>query len=311
MKIGIPRALLYYDHYPLWSTLLETLGYKLVLSPPTNKGILDLGVSLALDEACLPVKICYGHLAAVQDKVAALFLPRMVSLGPDQYLCPKLMGLPDMVRPVLKTNLLSPVVDLRRGNKGLARELAATLGCGFRQVSAAVARGFKAQEEFCQRMQEQKLTPLEAMAGESSMWGEGRLKIGLLGHPYLLYDSFLNMNLLSFLQGRMIFPLTAEMLPQWQIQHSLTQLPKKLFWSMEAKIMGSGLAFLEEGVDGIIHLSSFGCGPDAMIGELMSIWASKQGVPLLELNLDEQTGQAGVETRLEAFLDMLQRRCPA
>ena len=88
MKLGIPRALLYYDHAPLWSTLLEGLGFELVISPPTNKAILDLGVNRAPDEACLPVKICYGHLAALEEKVDALFLPRMVSERPKTFFCP-------------------------------------------------------------------------------------------------------------------------------------------------------------------------------------------------------------------------------
>ena len=309
MKIGIPRALLYYDHYPLWSTLLEALGHEVVLSPPTNKAILNRGVSLALDEACLPVKICYGHLAAVRN-VAALFLPRMVSEKAGTFLCPKLIGLPDMVRPSLDGELISPVVDLRKGRKGLIRQLACCLGTGYKQVQGALAEAEEAQRQFLRRMQQDKLTPQEAMSGQNSC-RRGKLTLGLLGHPYLVYDSFLNMNILSFLQRRDLFPLTAQMLPSEKIQRCAQQLPKKLFWSLEAQIMGAGIAFLEEKVAGIIHLSSFGCGPDAMIGELMNLRARSSGVPLLELNLDEQTGQAGVETRLEAFLDMLQRRCPA
>jgi predicted nucleotide-binding protein (sugar kinase/HSP70/actin superfamily) len=311
MKIGIPRALLYYDHYPLWSTLLEALGHEVVLSPPTNKAILNRGVSLALDEACLPVKICYGHLAAVEDRVAALFLPRTISQGPGMYLCPKLMGLPDMVEPTLGAKLLSPVVDLRRGERQLFRELAGVLGAKFGEVRRAFAQAQRSQEVFRRAMQEQKLTPQEALAGGSCSFGEGRLKIGLLGHPYLLYDSFLNMDLFAFLRERQIFPLTPQMFSPQRLQAALAQLPKKLFWLQEGEIMGAGLVYLEEKVDGIIHLSSFGCGPDAMIGELMALRAQGCGVPLLELNLDEQTGQGGIETRLEAFLDMLKRRCPA
>lgn len=311
MKLGIPRALLYYDHAPLWSTLLEGLGFELVISPPTNKAILDLGVNRAPDEACLPVKICYGHLAALEEKVDALFLPRMVSERPKTFFCPKLMGLPDMVRPELAAELFSPLVDLRRGKRELIRQLSDTLDRGQRQVREALGFAERSLNRFLKKMQEEKLAPLEALAGRSLRRKASQRQIGLLGHPYLLYDSFLNMGLISFLEERGFFPLTAQMLPPQQIQRCAEKLPKKLFWSMEAEIMGSAIAFLEEQVMGIIHISSFACGPDAMIGELISLRAKQSGTPLLELNLDEQTGQAGLQTRLEAFLDMLQRRCPA
>lgn len=96
--VGIPRGLLFYEYYPWYRTLLEGLGAEVVVSPDTSKYILDQGVEAAVDEACLPVKIFFGHVSHLKDKVDHLFIPRMVSVCPYEYTCPKLLGLPDMVK---------------------------------------------------------------------------------------------------------------------------------------------------------------------------------------------------------------------
>lgn len=66
--------------------------------------------------------------------------------------------------------------------------------------------------------------------------------------------------------------------------------------------MGS-IATHQNQVDGIILLSAFPCGPDTMVNEVLTRRIS--GVPLLNLILDEQSGFAGIETRLESFLDII------
>ena len=62
LKIGIPRAFLYYRYHTLWETFLEELGVDFIVSPPTNKAILNAGSICAIDEACLPMKIFLGHV---------------------------------------------------------------------------------------------------------------------------------------------------------------------------------------------------------------------------------------------------------
>ena len=56
-------------------------------------------------------------------------------------------------------------------------------------------------------------------------------------------------------------------------------------------------------MDGVILLSAFPCGPDSMINELLT--RRIKDVPILNLVLDAQSGTAGVETRLESFVDII------
>jgi predicted nucleotide-binding protein (sugar kinase/HSP70/actin superfamily) len=53
---------------------------------------------------------------------------------------------------------------------------------------------------------------------------------------------------------------------------------------------------------------AFGCGLDALVGDLVERRIRKKGVPFCMITIDEHTGEAGVDTRLEAFIDMLEWR---
>ena len=50
-----------------------------------------------VNDACIPIKLYHGHMLDLKDRVDYLFIPRMVALMAGQ-LCPKFLGLPDMVR---------------------------------------------------------------------------------------------------------------------------------------------------------------------------------------------------------------------
>src|SRR5690554_4585301 len=98
MKIGIPRALYYYRYYPLWETFFKSLGLEVIVSDPTTKKSLDFGVSAVVDGICLPVKVYLGHIQNLKEKnVDYLFVPYIISVEKEEYICPKFMGLPDLV----------------------------------------------------------------------------------------------------------------------------------------------------------------------------------------------------------------------
>lgn len=117
VTVGVPRALLFYEYFAWWETFLEALGdIRVVASGETTKETLDRGVLSAVDEACLPVKVFYGHVAALKDKVDFLFVPRVVSVAKGEYTCPKLLGLPDMMRAGFDSlpPIIDSVLDVRR-----------------------------------------------------------------------------------------------------------------------------------------------------------------------------------------------------
>jgi hypothetical protein len=66
--------------------------------------------------------------------------------------------------------------------------------------------------------------------------------------------------------------------------------------------------FLHQAVDGLISVSAFGCAPDSVMSSVLTEAAQRANRPYMALVLDEHSGQAGLITRLEAFVDMLFRR---
>ncbi|MCX5642886.1 MAG: acyl-CoA dehydratase activase-related protein [Candidatus Omnitrophica bacterium] len=97
--IGIPRGLLYYKYFPLWKAFFEKLNYRVVESEKTNTGTLKEGSRYAIDEICIPLKVYYGHVVNLTGKeIDYLFVPRYISITSGTYMCPKFLGLPDLIR---------------------------------------------------------------------------------------------------------------------------------------------------------------------------------------------------------------------
>lgn len=309
MRVGIPRALLYYWYGPAWKTLLTETGHVPVVSAPTNKAIMNRGLKAAVDEICLPVKVFIGHSLSLQENCDAVLVPRLTSIARKEYICPKFMGLPDMVRRVLKG---TPVLSWKNEGSflpklsGLPREFFAYRSR--REVKRALKKAEEVYNAYTALLYRGYL-PQEAeevLAGirEEKTRRTKDTVIGIVGHPYCIYDSFVNIGLLQFLheEGRRV--MTPEMVTEEQISSALKGLPKPLYWTMGKKILGAARVFRQAGAGGLIHVAAFACGPEALIGELVKRESKDWKIPFLQLYLDEHSGEAGLHTRLEAFLDL-------
>lgn len=312
--IGIPRALFYYYLFPLWDVFFRELGYQVILSPPTDKRMVDLGIQRTVDEVCYPVKIYYGHVASLLDKVDYLFLPRLVSIQRKSYICPKFMGLPDM----LKANFtgLPAVIDhtfdgsLREHDMRYDLEqLGLKLGHEHRKVKRACALSLAALDEY-EKQLKQGQNPMTVLDSVKINCREKGFKVGLLGHGYNIYDPYASMNLIKKLGKLGVEAVTVENIDGNTVDQAAKILPKRIFWTLGHRVVGSAFHLEQrEDIKGIIHVASFGCGPDSMVAELLERFLRRTGKkPLLCLTIDEHTGEAGMDTRLEAFIDMIARR---
>ena len=91
------------------------------------------------------------------------------------------------------------------------------------------------------------------------------------------------------------------------IEANAATLPKRVFWTLGRKMVGSALHFDQnDRIDGIVYLACFGCGPDSLVGEIIERRIVNK--PFIMLTVDEHTGEAGMLTRLEAFVDMIERQ---
>ena len=147
-RIGIPRALHFYEFHPLWGTFFRSLGHEVVFSPETTRSILAAGVKGCVHDVCLPVKTAYGHVAHLRAEVDYLFLPRLMSMRKGTYVCPKIVAFPDLVLNLMEDlpEILDPEIDLRRGKthekalRDAGRRLGASRGAlrsAYRAATAA------------------------------------------------------------------------------------------------------------------------------------------------------------------------------
>ncbi|MGB4436945.1 MAG: acyl-CoA dehydratase activase-related protein [Acetomicrobium sp.] len=317
-KVGIPRALLYYYYYPLWHEFFTRLGCEVVLSPETNKAILDQGIKSTLSEVCLPVKVYFGHVAYLAGRVDYLFVPRITRVEAKAYICPKFMGIPDMLKARIKG--LPPLIDttVDAGKKGnyvqcwvdCLRETGKRLTADRKLIDDALEAALQAQRFFRKRLHSGMMLP-DAIKGialpEIPVNSSSKpLRIGLIGHPYNIYDPFISMNLIKKLQQLGAVVVTPESLEADEIEKEAARLPKRLFWTLGKRMIGSAFRFFSsQKLDGVIYLTSFGCGPEALVEELVARIAKQQNMPLMMLTIDEHTGEAGINTRLEAFTEMI------
>lgn len=348
MRLGFPRALMYYEYYPFWAGFFYKLGIELVTSPATNREIMEKGLKRAPDETCLPVKILVGHLIALKE-VDGIFLPRLISMEKDTYLCPKILGLPESVLFALSPEAVLYTVDInwRQGKREVLKSLiafGAKIGRTKSQIKESFVEAQRWQKAY-QRMGkagwsfEESMECFEALAepmklkdlgfspnpsrmqkpaefedgwlceeGNQVKNSEKVPKIALVGHSYLTYESYANMNLLKRLKEKAQV-YVVEQMDSAPIEKEQNKLQKKIFWSHAKKIYGAGSVYAEDPeIDGLIYLSCFGCGTDSMTNDLIARRARQSQKPYLVLTLDEHTGEAGLVTRIEAFLDMLERR---
>ncbi|WP_027623896.1 acyl-CoA dehydratase activase-related protein [Clostridium lundense] len=295
MRIGIPRGLLFYKYYPFITTFFKELGCEIVLSPETDKEILNLGSKYSVDEACLPIKVFHGHVAYLRNKCDIIFLPRVMQLRKREYICPKFCGLPEMVInniPNMPKTINFPIYAFSQ--KSLKKWAVKT---GF----LFTKNYLKIQQCFIDALSVQK----NFLPGINDT--DYELKVALVGHPYNIYDNFVNMELVSKLHKIGVGVITEEYIEEDFIDKEVKTLFKRPFWTFTRNSYGfSSYVGINKKVEGIIYLSSFACGTDSVTIEFIKDRLPK--FPILVLKIDEHTGEAGFDTRIEAFVDMLQRR---
>ncbi|MCX7884720.1 MAG: acyl-CoA dehydratase activase-related protein [Caloramator sp.] len=295
MKIGILASLLYYKYQSFINNFFYELGCEIISSGETNKRILDDGVKYCVDEACLPIKVFHGHVYSLRKKSDMIFIPRIMRLHKNEFICPKFCGLPEMIKnsipdlpPMIQDTLYA---DSKDGLKNWAFSIGEKITNDKIKIENAFSISLKKQIESKKGIKDKNY----------------KINVALAGHPYNIYDDFLNMNVVKKLNRLNVGVMTEEKLNEEYINRQVLKLYKKPFWTFARYTYGF-TSYLAENklVDGIVYISSFACGIDSVVIELIKDRIGS--FPFLILKIDEHTGEAGFDTRIEAFADMLERR---
>ncbi|MCK8825174.1 2-hydroxyacyl-CoA dehydratase [Fuchsiella alkaliacetigena] len=150
------------------------------------------------------------------------------------------------------------------------------------------------------------------------------LRVGIVGEIYVVLESFTNLNVEKKLGELGVIVDRSIYLSDWISEHIFNtaqsqaehkRLEKLAEPYLEHFVGGHGLEsigrvvdYAEQGYDGAVQLAPFTCMPEIVAQSILPELSKDYGLPVLSLILDEHTGEAGVITRLEAFVDLLSRK---
>ena len=323
LKIGIPRGLIYYTYFPFWHAFFNALGVEVVLSDKTTKQIVSDGSALVVTETCLPVKVYLGHVLNLLNKgIDIIYCPSIQSIEPKIYNCSKIRGLPDLLRNVVRRNylLIEPTFDMSEKGQTFEKclfESVHPLGIkDKKKIKKAAEKGWECQALYekmlhygieAQRAIQLAIQGKEEFTQKNPL-DPNKINIALISHGYNIFDEHISMKVIQKIRkmgGNVYF---AGELSKDEAREGFANLDTTLYWANEYEMTGAAGFYLNDPkIDGVITITSFGCGPDSIMIERMTRYAKKFKKPLLNLTIDEHTGEAGFITRLEAFTDMIFR----
>jgi predicted CoA-substrate-specific enzyme activase len=304
--VGMQRALYGHQSAILWAHFFDQLGFRLVLTPPTNARLSKAGIESVEAETCYPVKVSHGHVKELVGKTKYLFIPSMITMStsdPSEIgsYCPLLQSNSYMVRTVLgieRSSILNPVINAKCDLDTLAVEISEQLRPKLRvtksSIRKALYRAMEIQDRFSSELKERGDKFLENQ-------GQDRPLVVVTGRPYNLYDERLNLKI-----GENLAKIGIVALPMDLIDVNSVDLADyaSMYWGLGVQILRTAKVIKDNPNYFGLHLTNFGCGPDSFIEHFYK--SIMQEKPHVILELDEHSAVAGVMTRLEAYKNVIE-----
>ncbi|MDI1354534.1 MAG: acyl-CoA dehydratase activase [bacterium] len=314
ISIGIPRELLlYYQEFPFWRTFFTELGFQVVLSKHTDRALISKSLSILNSETCLPIECVHGHIVDLLTKnVDYVFTPFIVNAkkavdNPTSNCnCPWIQLYPFMVKAALdshpgKEKLLSPSLHPRYFDDVFIKEMADFMKQTFGTPGKAVKKAlYLAQEK---QLNFEKSLVVRGNEILTSL-PEGREVAVILGRTYNTGDPELNLRLVEKLIHLNVLPFPLDFLPLAE-ENIFEDFPN-MYWPGGRKILaGAKIIARTENMYGV-YTGNFRCGPDSFISHFVT--EVLKGKPSIQIEIDEHSADAGLITRLEAFLDSVRKK---
>ena len=290
MKIGIPRSLYYYYFGDLWITFFKYLNIEIILSPETNKEIIDLGLKYSTDEMCLSLKNYIGHVAYLKDKCDYVLIPRVDNYGIDNQTCTNFLATYDIINNMFDINILNYNINLRNKETELK---------GFIDIGSILGINKKNTKDayiYAKTMENKKRK--EKVIKNINNLKSNKKKILIVGHSYNMYDKLIGMPIIEMLKQLNVEIIYSDL---FYTKDESKRYSKELYWKYSKESIG-GISKCIDKIDGILFLSSFPCGLDSLVNELVMRKINK---PYINIIIDDNSVSGGIETRIESFVDII------
>lgn len=305
-RIGLGRSMYFYELFPFWQSYFAELGVELVLSDDTNRQIVNQGVESRVAEPCFPITIALGHAVNLMAKgVDFILVPNIVDAETqfpetNSFFCPWGQTLCFVVKATprfesYRDRILAPTIRFRQGLDAVKQQmhpLAKQLGIRSRQSDRALEIAYASWRSFQQRLKRLGAEAIQMLLEKNEK------AIVLLGRTYNIYDKMANLNLpMKLRQHYGINLLPLDFLPIEGID--IADLNDNMYWNYGRKILQAARWSSQYPNFHLIYITNFKCGPDSYIKHYVRQAAQK---PLLTLQFDEHSNDAGILTRCEAYL---------
>jgi predicted CoA-substrate-specific enzyme activase len=308
--IGVPKILNMWEFLPFWKAFLTELGYSPVFSDPTNKRTIREGVENIIVETCFPIKLTHGHILNIVNKgFKQIFIPSIINLKrpsanvSNTFACPYAQSIVYTAKASIDfrehgVQVIAPIVYFGGGTEFALQGLV-SFGSQIKRSKKDVQRAFtiamEAQELFSRKCAQVGMDTLASL-------DETEKAMIIIGRPYNSADQGANLNIHKKLMDLGIKSLPMDMLPGIDRIETDDDL-ENMYWGYGNKILRVAKSIKDKTNLFGIYVTSFGCGPDSFITHFFK--RAINGKPFLQLEIDEHSADAGIVTRLEAFLDSI------
>ena len=298
INIGIPKSFLYYRYEVLWKYFFKGLGCNLVISDETTKETVENGKKYSIDEACLSSKIFLGHVYNLVGKCDYIFIPRIENYGKNEKVCVKFNATYDIVKNLFpKERILDFNIEKTKHPNMLLNY--------FKLGTRLTKNPLKILKSYVKAVNRQRIYNKDKLKKQNIKLNSKKLKILIVAHPYNIYDNYIGTPVIKKLKSMDIEIIYADRLEHKIAKMYAKKLSPTLYWTYSKELIGA-ISYYKYAVDGIIFLTTFPCGPDSLVNELMI--RKITDIPTTNILIDELTASTGLETRLESFVDIIKER---
>lgn len=293
IKIGIPRALHYYYYGNLWKNFFENIDCEVVISPTTNREIINNGIKYANDEMCLALKIYLGHVAYLKDKCDYILVPRIDKYDVSNQTCTNFLAIYDIVNNLFNCKLLNYNIDVKRKETDFVGLV--EIGKFLRVSTSNAIRGYN------KALERTNIIKTKDIIINTKKLESNNTKILIVSHPYIMYDQYFGMPIIKMLKNAGIEIIYSDKFDTSKTNELAKNISNTLYWKFNREELGA-IELVKNKIDGVIFMSSFPCGPDSLANELAM---RRIKLPYLNIIIDDIDSLTGIETRIESFIDIL------
>lgn len=313
--IGIPRVLNMYENYPFWFTFFTTLGFRVVLSPPSSRALYESGLdTVSSDTACYPAKLVHGHiLALVKQNIRHIFYPCIpkehaeVKSADNHYNCPMVISYPEVIRANMdilgenKVHFHQPFLpyDAKEGLALRLFEEFQELGLALRDVRHATALALAEDQRFKEDIREKGGEILRRLKET------GKTGIVLSGRPYHL-DPEVNHGIPNLLAALGIAVLTEDSVAH--LGQAERPLRVRDQWMYHSRLYEAADFVSRQDNLELVQLNSFGCGPDSIASDQAQEILEHHGKTYTMIKIDEACNLGSVRIRLRSLIAAMESR---